>query len=517
MSDIQKLASEIADNGIDRVFGILGGGPSYTLLDALEKQNVETIITPFEGSAAVMAGAYGRMSGKPGVAFSIKGPGLANMLPGLAACKLEGLPIVSLAECYAPGTPATKAHKNMDHESMLKALTKSRHYLSNSQDQFGDLCAQAESEVPGPVHLELVTDGSNSVSQPVPVDSDTGSWDDLEVILNQSQRAIIIAGSYATRSNLSSFLNKLKIPVFSTAAAKGVVDETLSHAAGVYTGVGLHRVAESQLIERADLIVGIGLRHNEVLAVNNFPCASINLDSADESVFSGFGFKKNVSGDSQTFEQLFATLSSQSWGVDELVTIKTKLNEYMMGQGFLPANVFHGVQAYFSNNVRMILDTGYFCTIGEHACNIPKPDNYLSSGQGRYMGIGVPLAIGSAMYDATIPTAVAVGDGSVGMFLSDFNIAVTHKLPLLILFMTDGYYGSIYTRGIKDHLTDKPVRMARTSWVGVFQGMGINAERVENPSQLNDALKAWHTTQGPLFLEIPFELEPYQAMVSGIR
>ncbi len=517
MSDLQKLADEIADSGIDRIFGIPGSGSSYTLLDALEKRNVDFTIVSHEASAAVMAGAYGRMSGKAGVALSIKGPGLANMLPGLAACRLEALPIVSMAECYPPDTPATKAHKNMDHAAMLKAVTKCRHYLSDRRRQFPGLCEQAQSEVPGPVHLELVGGRDSDISQSVTVGSNSNDLAALEKNLQRSKRAIVIAGTYAIRSGLSSLLNDLRVPVFSTAAAKGVVDETLAHAAGVYTGVGLERVPEAHLIDRADLIVGIGLRHNEVLAVKEFPCVSINVDSADEKEFSGFGFELSAPGTPQTFEELFALLSRQAWGDQELKLLKTRLDAYMAGQGFLPATVFNAVQEFFSNDVRIVLDTGYFCTIGEHACRIPRPDYYLSSGQGRYMGIGVPLAVGAALYDATAPTVVAVGDGSVGMFLSDFDIAVTRKLPLLVLFMTDGYFGSVYTRGIKNHLSRKPVKMARESWVSVFHGMGMAAERVEDLPQLQCALGAWNRADGPLFLELPFDPEPYQAMVAGIR
>ena len=95
MKHLQLLAQEIAERKVNHIFGIPGSGASLFLLDALEKYDVRFHLTHFEGSGAIMAGAIGKLSGQRGVAISIKGPGLTNMLPGLAACALESFPIAS--------------------------------------------------------------------------------------------------------------------------------------------------------------------------------------------------------------------------------------------------------------------------------------------------------------------------------------------------------------------------------------------------------------------------------------
>ena len=159
MSELQHVARDIAARGVRHVFGIPGSGPSYTLLAALEQLGVEFVLTHFEGSAVLMAGAAGRLSGRAGVAVSIKGPGLANQLPGLAACRLEAFPVVSVSEAYLPDTPEPKVHKRMDHEGLTRAVTKGARFLSRQGPGFSDLAAWAESEVPGPVHLNIAANG----------------------------------------------------------------------------------------------------------------------------------------------------------------------------------------------------------------------------------------------------------------------------------------------------------------------------------------------------------------------
>jgi thiamine pyrophosphate-dependent acetolactate synthase large subunit-like protein len=112
---------------------------------------------------------------------------------------------------------------------------------------------------------------------------------------------------------------------------------------------------------------------------------------------------------------------------------------------------------------------------------------------------------------------LVTGDGGVAMYLAEAKLAVHHKLPLLIVLMTDNAFGSIRTRAIKEGLTQKPLTMDGRSWVPVFDSLGIHGTRAENIDAVEDALAAWMPSTGPAFLEIPFEPASYEAMVVGIR
>ncbi len=122
MNDLYRLAKDIAESGVKQVFGIPGSGPSLTLIDYLERHNVEFCLTHFEGTAVIIAGTIGRLSGVTGVSISIKGPGLANMVPGLASCFFESMPVVAITEAYSPDTPHFKAHKRLDHNKLTSAV-----------------------------------------------------------------------------------------------------------------------------------------------------------------------------------------------------------------------------------------------------------------------------------------------------------------------------------------------------------------------------------------------------------
>jgi len=520
MSDLSALAEDMATRDVRHIFGIPGSGSSLTLLDELEKRGGLFHLTHFEGSAALMAGALGRLSGRAGVALSIKGPGLANMVPGLAACWLEALPVVSISEAYLPGTPPSKAHKRINHEGLISAVSKGRRFLAKKGPRFPDLAHWAESEVPGPVHLDISESGIE-VEDDIPLSRNDHAQafpqDKLSELITLAERPVVIAGTLALRNNLSHQLNQLSVPVFSVAAAKGVVDETLPQSAGVYTGVGLELTPEFSILPQADLVIGIGLRHNEILGVKPFPCKAMNLDPLGEDLCSGFQFDHVLHGSPKEMEIVFTALAGKEWGLEFLESCLRKMRGRLLTGQFMPAHAFQVIEQHFQHGARLVLDTGNFCTIGEHIWRVPEPQWYLSSGQGRYMGIGLPMALGAAIYDTTIPTVACVGDGGIGMFIAEIKIAVKCRLPLLVVLMSDSHLGSIRMRSIKDGLTEKPVVIHQPSWLKTFEGLGVYAAQAKNETEVEEILQSWNHLDGPLFMEIAFDPEGYQHMVRDIR
>ncbi|MBL6958313.1 MAG: thiamine pyrophosphate-binding protein [Rhodospirillales bacterium] len=515
MSALQALAQSIAARGTPRVFGIPGSGPSLTLIDALDKAGIPFITTHFEGSAAVMAGVTGYLSGQAGAAVCIKGPGLANMAPGLAFCSLEGFPMVALAEAYTPDTPSGKAHKRLDHGGLVAAVSKGHRFLSKSGPDYGALADWAEADKAGAVLLNIAAEAIDR-DDPLPsmVEADTGIGEILSR-LGQSQRPVLIAGTLAIRQKWTEHLNGLSIPIFTTAAAKGAVDETLAHAAGVYTGAGLDRVCEKTVLPQADLIIGLGLRSSEVLVSGNLPCAAVNIDPLGNAETPGFEFD-SVAG-TQEIGALFDALKDASWGLGDIAATHQALRTRLLEQAFLPAQVFETLAARFDGQARLTVDTGYFCTIAEHAWQARTPGDFLGAGQSRYMGAGLPMAIAAALHDPNKPVIAALGDGGIGMYAAEAKLAVRHKLPLLIVLLSDGGFGSVRTRAINNGLTQQPLLIPHPSWLQAFDGLGIPGASVKSEPEFEKALADWNPASGPCYIEAAFDPDAYQDMVSGVR
>ena len=519
MKHLQLLAQGIAERKVNHIFGIPGSGPSLFLLDALEKYDVRFHLTHFEGSGAIMAGAIGKLSGQSGVAISIKGPGLTNMLPGLAACALESFPIVSISEAYLPGASPEKSHKRMDHDKLLWGIVKSQCFLSNDGPPFESLSSLAESEVPGVVHLNISASPADVPMPDITSKRREFAATNLEKVVDligQSKRTVVIAGTLAVRKQWSEKLNGLSIPVFSTAAAKGVINERLSHAGGVFTGVGGPFSPEHTIVPEADLVIALGLRHNEVLGVKPFHCPAIHLDPLGEEKSFGFQFDHTFEGAPLQVDAIVNALVQKQWGHQLLEKAHKKLKDHLLTPSFLPAHIYWHMAKHFNGEARLVLDTGDFCTIGEHAWQVQRPGLYLASGQGRYMGVGIPLGIGAALYDPKVPTIVFTGDGGIGMFVSEMKLAVQNGLPLMIVLLSDSFLGTIRGAAMQKDLSQYPTIIDQPSWLQTMEGLGVPGKVITSIDTLEKTLAEWKKN-GPLFVEIPFDADDYQRMTDGIR
>ncbi|AGF78969.1 thiamine pyrophosphate-dependent enzyme, possible carboligase or decarboxylase [Desulfocapsa sulfexigens DSM 10523] len=517
MSHLETLSDQIVSYGVRHVFGIPGSGPSLTLIDHLCKKGVNFHLVHFEGCAAIMAGTVGRLSGKCGVSVGIKGPGLANMIPGIAACSLESLPAVNITEAYLPDAPLSSAHKRIDHSNLVSSVVKESSYWSESGSSFQQLAENAEAECPGPVHMNITgSDPGRKMERVFQKDSIIETNDDISQLLEKSLYPVLIVGSLAIREGLSAFLNLLKVPVFTTASAKGVVNETLPHAAGVFTGAGLELSPEVTVLPKADLVIAIGLRHNEVLSVKKFGCKSILLDPLGNSSSGGFAFPVITWMYSRKlWNELWDQLEEKDWGRDEIAKSKKNLNSYLLAGDLLPANIFQAVDMHFAGKARIVVDTGLFCTVAEHIWSAISPSMYISSGQGRYMGISLPQGVAAALFDSTVPTVIFCGDGSVGMFIAELKIAIANALPLIIVLLSDGKFGTLRGRALKDGLTEKPLTVFSPSWVSTMEGLGIHSVYAESVEKCHQVLGEWDGN--PLFIEVLFDSDEYARMTEKVR
>jgi acetolactate synthase-1/2/3 large subunit len=109
----EQIAAEVRGAGIERAFGI-PGGEVLALIEALERAGAEFVLCNHESSAGMMAAAYGRLSGTPGLVLTTLGPGAANLLLPLANAQLDREALVAICGDLSPELPASHTHQRMD-------------------------------------------------------------------------------------------------------------------------------------------------------------------------------------------------------------------------------------------------------------------------------------------------------------------------------------------------------------------------------------------------------------------
>lgn len=521
---VLELATALRKERVGAAFGVPGSGLSWQLATALGELGAGFVGVRHEGAGAIMAGAYGRVSGSLGCSLSIKGPGLANALPGIASNHYEGWATIHVAEAFGPATPPTRMHKRLDHRLLLAPVVKGYSTLGNARETVPGLARLARAEVPGPVHLDLFAevgpaamDVMRSAAEPAPAGRDALA--PLQRAIEQSRRPVVIAGSLASRHAWGTGIEDLCVPVFTTASAKGLIDERSPYAAGVYTGDGKELAPESRLLAEADLVVGIGLRNLEVLSPKPFAAPLVMADAAGPEVANGFAPAQVLTGASgEQLEQVVEMLAGREWGVDLVAASQRAVRDELTAHDWLPGRVFVELARLVPSAERLTVDTGSFCTVAEHVWQAaPRRREFLASGNGRYMGTAIPMALGAACASARRPQICAIGDGGM-MYAAELKMAVERALPILFVLMTDGRYGSIACAPSAKGLDYGAVTMRQPSWYRAVQALGMPAAQVRSVPELEDAVAAWGAeAAGPMFVEAVFDPEPYAAMTARVR
>src|ERR1700756_578386 len=156
----QLVVRSLEAQAVTHVFGI-PGAKIDAVFNALVDSKIQTVVCRHEQNAAFIAGGIGRMTGKAGVAIATSGPGVSNLVTGLATANSEGDPVVALGGAVPTAEVLKQVHQTMDAVSILKPVTKFSATVGAS-DQVGEVLINAfraaEGGRPGASYVNLPMD-----------------------------------------------------------------------------------------------------------------------------------------------------------------------------------------------------------------------------------------------------------------------------------------------------------------------------------------------------------------------
>src|ERR1700761_3513031 len=117
------VVQTLEDRGVEYVFGV-PGAKIDAVFNALVDSSIQTVVCRHEQNAAFIAGGIGRMTGKAGVALVTSGPGVSNLVTGLATANSEGDPVVALGGAVAVADRLKQIHQSMDTVNLFRSITK---------------------------------------------------------------------------------------------------------------------------------------------------------------------------------------------------------------------------------------------------------------------------------------------------------------------------------------------------------------------------------------------------------
>jgi acetolactate synthase-1/2/3 large subunit len=559
----EVLARMLQAEGVEKVFGIIDG-TYFGFYSNLHKLGIEIVTPRHETSAAHMAGAYARLTGRLGVCMASNGPGVANLLPGLAVENAEGNRVLAITSCRRPQIVYPDrggAYQAFDQVGAIRHLAKWSAAVV-SFDRVAELGRTALRHCyegrPGVVHLdvpETIMNGKVKADVPTwqphqyrriePVEPPAAQVERAAELLAAAELPMIHAGSGVIHAGAYEELRRvselLHAPVTTSWAARGVLPETCETAIPMPCVKLNHEVRND-----ADLVLVVGSRLGETDWWGMAPYwrhpseqQMIQVDIDGHVLGASKPAALAVLGDARLFLAALAGQLAPLTGRMNLDARRRRVAKYRetvraervkldekladLDVPMNTAHVAHTCQAVFPEGSVLVADGGNSAVWTMMFHEMRLPNTLLSTFKFGMLGAGVAQALGAAAARPDTPVCCIIGDGAMGFHPQEVETAVRNGLRVIYVVICDRQWGMVK---MTQQLALKPVKTLIRKSLGPDEtiktdlgeirfdqlgaSMGAHGERVADPRALRPALERALASGGPAVVHV--DVDPVKHM-----
>ena len=528
----------LAAEGVDTVFGIIDG--SYFGLYSTFKANGIRQITPRHESDAVhMAGAYARLTGRLGVCIASNGPGVANVLAGVALENAEGNRILLITSTRREGISYPDRGGTFQYFPQVEATRSITKWSCNvtTHARIAEILQTAmrksKTGRPGVVHIDIPENIMNTDYDLNPVwfraPSGYQTFEPLPVVPRQVEDAaqmlakaklpMIHAGSGVIHSQafkeLQALADLLCAPVTTSWSARSAVDERSEQVVPMIYGDVVTQVRND-----ADVALVLGSRLGETDGWGAPPRWAppssqklIQVDLDPEILGANRATDLAIQGDVKTFlieliENLkkINTVNNPDGRSKKMETyrkacknIREKLDKELDDKDapLNPAQVPHICREIFDDDAIVVIDGGRTAAWCHYFHQVRHPNTLLEAPKMGYVGSGASHAIGAKAAFPDRQVYAVVGDGAMCLGQREIETSIRLNLPVIFMVLCDNTSNpvkpdpfSFLNLGTKTANAEEPDQHKwDTRFDLIARAMGAMGERVSDPAGLKTAIK----------------------------
>lgn len=518
----EALVANLAARGVECVFGI-PGVHTIELYRGLGASGIRHVTPRHEQGAGFMADGYARVSGKPGVAFVITGPGLTNTLTAMGQARADSVPMLVVSgvnATYSLGKGLGHLHELPDQQALARTVALVSERVTCAEDLSPGLAkvfAPFRSGRPGPTHIEIPLDVAGSAAHTSTIvdgptsapAADQGLIEKAAAMLAKARAPVVLAGggSRHAAGHLQALAEKLGAPVVQTVNARGVL---FDHPLGVPASPSLNAVRG--LIEASDLVLAVGTELGQtdydMYATGTMPkiAALIRVDRCQEQL-ARHPVDIPILGDAaEVLEKLNSHLSAPRRNADGAAqaarTRKAALDEIGPEMRALTAILAAARDAV--PNAIFVGDSAYPIYAGNLYHDHDRPGGWFNAATGfGALGYGIPAAIGAALADPSAQVVCIAGDGGAQFSLPEIMCAVDEELPIIFVIWNNQGYQEIATSMQAVDVTVVGCDPTPPDFESVAKSFGIPYWRCkDDATTIAKTLKSASATNGPTLIEV---------------
>ena len=519
-----QIVEMLVNVGVKRIYAVTGDSLNH-LNDAVRRnKNIEWIHVRHEEVGAYAASAESELEGLAVCAGSC-GPGHVHLINGVYNAHKSHVPMLVIASTmntyefgtdYFQETNTIKLFDDCSYYNQVIATPKQApRMLQNAIQNAISKKGVAVIGLPGDVSEMKAEDNvtSNQVffTNPVirPNDYELKALADL---VNESKKITLFCGIGAERAHeqVVALSQKVKAPVGYSFRGKMSMQHDNPNEIGMTGLLGLpsayHSMHESDLI----LLLGTDFPYHDFIPKDT---KIVQIDTAAERLGRRAVLTMGLCGDvvnsieallpliEQKEDTLF--LESQLKLYDK---VKERLETYVKDVGntenIQPEYVAHTLSKYAKDDAIFTVDTGMSCVWGARFIQSTANRRLLGSFNHGSMANAMPMAIGAQFLYPNREVIALCGDGGLSMLLGDLSTIYQYKLPIKLIVFNNRSLGMVKLEMEVAGLVDYETDMVNPDFARVAEAMGIKAENVIEPSEVEGAIKRALSYKGSYLLNV---------------
>ena len=539
------LIHHLEIEGCDTVYCV--PGESYlAALDGLHDTNrIQTVVCRQEGGASMMAEAYGKLSGKPGVCFVTRGPGAANAMSGIHIAYQDSTPMILFVGMPPGQFRDREAFQEIDLRAIFGTTAKWVGVIDDV-DRIGEYVsrafATATSGRPGPVVLGLPEDmladeGDKADKKPAPIVKSRPTADAIRQFgeaLASAERPLIIVGgpgwTAETGHKMQTFAVRLNLPVAAAFRFQDYFDNRHQNYAG-HVGIAINPKLAGH-IRDSDLIIAMGPRLGEMTTSGY---TLLKVPSPDQKLVHIHPGPEELG---QVYCPEIAICASLSEFADCLDDIELPGDPvWSAWTETLRADYEAHVQPVETpGSLKMEQVVSYLSEVLDEDAIITNGAGNFTAWVHRYyryrsyrtqlaptagsMGYGLPAAIAAKVRHPDHQVICFAGDGCFMMTSQELATAVHYGLPIVIIIVNNQMYGTIRMHQEK-HFPERVIAttLSNPDFAAFARSFGAEGIQISETREFRPALQKALAAQKPTVIELlvsPEALTPTQTL-SEIR
>lgn len=543
------VIDSLRKHGVNLVFGI-PGAKIDRLFEGLDGQDSEDapklIVTRHEQNAAFMAQAYGRLTGKTGVAITTSGPGVGNLVTGIMTANAEGDPMLAIGGQVQRKDLHRATHQSTPSTEIMAPITQ---YSAEIQDpnNISEIMANAfeasQDARKGAAFVSLPQDVDDAevTEKPLPIyetpkmgPADPNDLQKLVELIKNSKMPVILVGQRGADEEITTALRKLlsdySLPVVETYQAAGVVSRDLEQQS--YFGrIGLFRnQVGDQLLQQSDLVITVGYDPIEYEPQNwnkEGNLRIVNLDTLPAQIDNHFTPIMQLVGNIATsLTELDKLLKGYEYPVaatEQLAKYKQELDQDKKIQ--IPASddashplaVVHAIQENVTDDMHVALDVGsHYIWMARHF-RCYQPRHLLISNGMQTLGVGLPWAMVAAMLYPEHKSVAVCGDGGFLFSGAELATAVQHHLNVVTIVWNDGgHYDMVKFQEEMKYSQAAGVKFGNVDIVKYAESFGATGLRVNEPADLTKVISQAFNIDGPVVVDVPVDYSNNKELAANL-